>query len=49
MVKLSMVQVLDNGFTCLSDIGTTCADGASFELTKLELVPASCMPVLPPI
>ena len=40
VVKLSMVQVLDNGFTCLSDIGTTCADGASFELTK---------PVLPPI
>ena len=37
VVKLSMVQVLDNGFTCLSDIGTTCADGASFELTKLEL------------
>ena len=24
VVKLSMVQVLDNGFTCLSDIGTTC-------------------------
>ena len=37
VVKLSMVQVLDNGFTCLSDIGTTCADGASFELTRLEL------------
>lgn len=37
VVKLSMVQVLDNGFTCLSDIGTICADGASFELTKLEL------------
>ena len=37
VVKLSMVQVLDNGFTCLSDIGTTCADGTSFELTKLEL------------
>ena len=37
VVKLSMVQVLDNGFTCLSDIGTTCADGASFELAKLEL------------
>ena len=37
VVKLSMVQVLDNGFTCLSDIGTTCADGASFELNKLEL------------
>ena len=37
VVKLSMVQVLDNGFTCLSDIGTTCSDGASFELTKLEL------------
>lgn len=36
VVKLSMVQVLDNGFTCLSDIGTTCADGC-FELTKLEL------------
>ena len=36
-VQLQEVQLLGAGYTCLSDIGTTCADGASFELTKLEL------------
>ena len=37
VVKLSMVQVLDNGFTCLSDIGVSCGENATFELLKLEL------------
>ncbi len=36
-VRLQEVQLLGDGYTCLSDIGAVCDEGASFELLKLEL------------
>lgn len=36
-IRLYMVQLLDEGVTCLSDIGGVCEQDASVELIKLEL------------
>ncbi len=36
-VKLQEIQLLGDGYTCLSDIGAVCEENASFELLKLEL------------
>ncbi len=35
--KLQEVQLLGAGYTCLSDIGASCGENATFELLKLEL------------
>ncbi len=36
-VQLQEVQLLGAGYTCLSDIGVSCGENATFELLKLEL------------
>ena len=36
-VQLQEVQLLGAGYTCLSDIGASCGENATFELLKLEL------------
>lgn len=36
-VQLQEVQLLGTGYTCLSDIGASCGENATFELLKLEL------------
>lgn len=36
-VQLQEVQLLGVGYTCLSDIGASCGENATFELLKLEL------------
>ena len=36
-VQLQEVQLLGAGYTCLSDIGASCEENATFELLKLEL------------
>lgn len=36
-IRLFVVQLLDEGFICLNDIGAVCGDRASVELVKLEL------------
>ena len=36
-VQLKEVQLLSAGYTCLSDIGASCGENATFELLKLEL------------
>lgn len=36
-VRLQEVQLLGVGYTCLTDVGAVCDEGASFELLKLEL------------
>ena len=36
-VQLQEVQLLSAGYTCLSDIGASCGENATFELLKLEL------------